>query len=318
MVSWRMQFDYRFPPSEAQRARLDAIKAVLKAVDPRVRELVAEHRARSERWMPHELIDWGKGEDFVEKPWSPDQSPLTPNMALALETNLLTEDNLPYYHAQIEKITDEDGALREWNGLWTAEEGAHAAVIRDYALVSRALDPRRLELNRMAVVQKGFGRRFSDPLEVFAYTSAQELATRIAHQATGQKSGDPALAKIMAFVSRDENFHHVFYRALVKAVLDAAPELMLPAILNQFYSFAMPGDGFDEFERRSAVIAAEGIFSVREYRDSVVKPLVAFWGVDKLTGLAPEAEKARDRIMNLEKVLDRMIARQDKAVAALR
>lgn len=306
-----MLLDYRSQLDPQARARLDRIKEVLRAIDPRVRTLIAEHRARSVRWMPHEALPWGRGEDFNEKPWTPEQSPLRPEIALALETNLLTEDNLPYYHAQIARVVDEDSALHEWNGLWTAEEGAHALVLRDYVHLSRALDPRKLELDRMAVMQKGFGRRFDDPLEVLAYTSAQELATRISHLAVGQKSGDPALLRVLSLVSRDENFHYVFYRSVVKAILEAAPELMLPAIMKQLYSFSMPGDGFDRFEERSAVIAAEGIFGAREYRDLVVKPILAYWEIDKLRGLPPEAERARERILKLEKVLDRMLVKRE-------
>lgn len=290
----------------------DRIKEVLRAIEPRVRTLIAEHRKKSIRWMPHEALPWGRGQDFNEKPWTPDQSPLRPEIALALETNLLTEDNLPYYHAQIARVVDEDSALREWNGLWTAEEATHSMVLRDYVHLSRALDPRKLELGRLAVMQKGFGRRFGDAFEVLAYTTAQELATRISHLAVGQKSGDPALLRVLSLVARDENFHYVFYRSVVKAVLDEAPELMLPAIMKQLYSFSMPGDGFERFEERSAVIAEEGIFGTREYRDQVVKPILAHWEIDKLRGLPPEAERAQERILKLEKVLDRMLARRER------
>jgi acyl-[acyl-carrier-protein] desaturase len=305
-----MQIDYRTPPEEPMRRRLDRIKEVLKAIDPQVRALIAEHRERSTRWMPHEVLPWGRGEDFNDKPWAPQQSPLRPEIALALETNLLTEDNLPYYHAQIAKVVDEGSALHEWNGLWTAEESAHAIVMRDYVHLSRALDPARLEVNRLAVMQKGFGRRFADPFEVLAYTAAQELATRISHLSVGQKSGDPALLKVLSLVARDENFHYIFYRAVVKAILDVAPELMLPSIMRQLYTFNMPGEGFDRFAERSAAIAAEGIFGTREYRDEVVKPILFHWGIDKLRGLPPEAERARERILKLEKVLDRMLKQQ--------
>jgi acyl-[acyl-carrier-protein] desaturase len=36
--------------------------------------------------------------------------------------NLLTEDNLPSYHAVLAKIMGRDGAWGQWVGRWTAEE----------------------------------------------------------------------------------------------------------------------------------------------------------------------------------------------------
>src|SRR4051812_38038037 len=114
-----MLIDYRRQLSSEERKRYDKIKDVLRTIDPEIRELMASHREKSIRWMPHEVVPWGKGEDFLGKPWHQDQSPLTPAIADALETHLLTEDNLPYYHAQIQNMTDDESSLREWSGLWT-------------------------------------------------------------------------------------------------------------------------------------------------------------------------------------------------------
>lgn len=302
-----MRIDYRVQLSFEERKRFDQIKEVLQAIDPQIRGFMETHREKSVRWMPHEVVPWGRGEDFKSKPWHPDQSPLRPEIALALETHLLTEDNLPYYHATIANMVDEGSALQEWNQLWTSEEATHSAAIRDYIYLSRSNDPVKLEQNRLAFMQHGFSRKFGDPLEVFAYTTAQELATRISHLSVGQKSGDPDLLNILNLVSRDENFHYVFYRSVVKAVLEIAPELMMPAIMKQLYSFDMPGLGMDEFEKRTATIAAEKIFSAREFRDSVIKPIISHWGIDKITGLSPTAERCRERILKLEKVLDRVV-----------
>ena len=88
---------------------------------------------------------------------------------------------------------------------------------------------------------------------------------------------------------------------------------MLPAINAQMYSFSMPGNGMSNFEIRQAVIANAGIYGAREHRDLVVMPLLRYWKLDQLTGLSPESEKIRDRILRLEKVLDRMVERQERA-----
>lgn len=307
-----MLIDYRVQLTSEERKRLDAIKEVLKAIEPQVKQLLANHREKSKRWYPHEIVPWGRGQDFIEVPWREEQASLRPEIVLALETNLLTEDNLPYYHAQIQDMMDPGSIWQDWNRLWTTEEANHAVAMRDYLYLMRVMDPKKIEDNRLAVMEGGWDRDFADPLEIFAYTSAQELATRISHLRTGQRADEPIILKLLTLISRDENFHHIFYRSVVKAVLEFTPELMLPALMKQLYSFEMPGSAMSNFELRQAMISDAGIYGVREHRDLVMMPLLRYWDIDKLCGLSPESRKIQERILRLEKVLDRMVEKQEK------
>jgi len=307
-----MFIEYGREISPEQSKRFDVIIEVMKAIEPQVEGLLADHLEKSRRWYPHEVVPWGEGVDYIEKPWKEEQNSLRPEVVLALETNLLTEDNLPFYHAQIAAVVDRDSVWGEWNRLWTAEEGGHAAAMRDYLFLMRVMDPVLIEQNRLAYMRQGFQRDFADPLEVFAYTSAQELATRISHLRAGQKADEPIILKILQLISRDENFHYIFYRSVVKEILAIAPELMLPAIVNQFYSFEMPGSNMSGFELRLATIANEGIYGAREHRDLVIMPVINYWKISELTGLSPESQKAQERILKLEKILDRMVERQER------
>ena len=45
--------------------------------------------------------------------------------------------------------------MGQWNKRWTAEEGRHAIVIRDYLSVTRSIDLRELERARMLQVSTG-------------------------------------------------------------------------------------------------------------------------------------------------------------------
>ena len=69
-------------------------------------DLLAELREDTERhfhrhleapreWYPHELIDWGQGENFGDRPWSETDYDLPAGVRSAIYVNLLTEDNLP-------------------------------------------------------------------------------------------------------------------------------------------------------------------------------------------------------------------------------
>jgi acyl-[acyl-carrier-protein] desaturase len=307
-----MHLDHRVTLTPDQRRHLDTVDEVLVAIEPAVAELVATHRRTSRRWHPHEVVPWGQGRDFTEQPWRPSDCTMAPDIVIALETNLLTEDNLPYYHANIERMTGTTGVWREWNRLWTAEEHKHGEALRSYLHLMRVMDPGLLEDHRHHTMEVGFDRDFTDPLELFAYTSAQELATRVSHQRTGQRADEPIIAKLLTLIARDENFHYLFYRGVVKAVLEIAPDLMLPALARQLYTFAMPGTGMSDFELRQATIANAGIYGAREHRELVIAPLLAFLGVDALTGLSSAGTKAQERIVRLDAVLARLVDRQDR------
>ena len=85
----------------------------MRALDPQIKILVQSHRETSTRWMPHEVVPWGAGEDYIEKPWRPEQCGLRPEIVMALETNLLTEDNLPFYFPLIASGARPESALGE-------------------------------------------------------------------------------------------------------------------------------------------------------------------------------------------------------------
>ena len=79
----------------------------------------------------------------------PEQSQLSEVAQVAMVHNLLTEDNLPSYHREIAMNFGMDGAWGHWVNRWTAEENRHGIVMRDYLVVTRAVDP--VELERLRV-----------------------------------------------------------------------------------------------------------------------------------------------------------------------
>ena len=108
----------------------------------------------------------------------------------SLFVNLLTEDNLPYYFRIIEQLFGRDSAWGTWVRRWTAEEGRHSIVLRDYLTVTRAIDPVGLERARMAQVECGQVPDPEPPHDGLVYVALQELATRIAHHNTGKLLDD--------------------------------------------------------------------------------------------------------------------------------
>src|SRR6478672_13858136 len=184
------------------------------ALVPVVEQLLERHLATAKEWFPHELVPWSRGRDFTAgEEWSAEDAGVSEEARVALTVNLLTEDNLPYYFASLSNGS-RDGAWAEWTRRWTAEEGRHAIVIRDYLTVTRAVDPVALERARMIQVSTGVVPQPPSLADLLVYVSLQELATRVAHHNTGRLLSDPAGRRIMTRVAADENLHHLFYRDL--------------------------------------------------------------------------------------------------------
>jgi acyl-[acyl-carrier-protein] desaturase len=294
---------------------------LLAELEPTVRQGLATHLSLATEWFPHEYVPYEVGRNYVDEPWEEADSDLGTITRTALEVNLLTEDNLPFYHLAIWETFGKDGAWGEWVRRWTAEEGRHANVLRDYLTVTRGMDPVALERGRMDQVSRGFypenGGSFTNPLDGIAYTTLQELATRIAHRNTGIFTRDPLIEKLTARIATDENLHYVFYRELGKAALEVDPSAMMLAISRQVMGFAMPGIDIPEFRAKAIEIAKNGIYDLRIHHDKVVMPvLFKHWKIDTLTGLSPEAEAAREATMNFLPALDAMATMyEDKRIA---
>ena len=279
--------------------------ALLKEIEPVAEELLNRHLGVAKEWFPHEMIPYSRGKDFVPgEQWSDsdsdfgsDEIKMSDAVRGSLFVNLLTEDNLPYYSRDINRLFGNDGAYGEWGRNWTAEEGRHSIVIRDYLTVTRALDPVALERGRMQQVRGGQVPAPLDLFEAIAYVSMQELATRIAHRNTGKLIEDQVGEAIMSRVGNDENLHYLFYRDLTSAAIAVDPSSMVIGIERAVRTFAMPGTGIPDFERLSREIARAGIYDLLIHHDQILQPVVMrHWKLEQLTGLSDEAEKAREAL----------------------
>ena len=277
---------------------LDAA-ALIAELEPTVARLLDRHLAQAKEWFPHQLVPWGRGEDFgPDWEWSPAEAALPAEVRSSLFVNILTEDNLPYYFRTIEAMFGRDSAWGEWSRRWTAEEGRHSIVIRDYLTVTRAIDPVALERARMAQVTCGQVPEPDLPHDGLVYVSLQELATRIAHHNTGKLLDDPVGYEVMKRVASDENRHHLFYRDATAAAIELDPSGMVLAIERQVRCFEMPGTGIVDFEQHARAIAKGGIYDFQIHHDQILAPVVLRqWGVEQLTGLTDEAERARDALL---------------------
>jgi acyl-[acyl-carrier-protein] desaturase len=276
--------------------------ALLVELEPVVAKLYDRHLAQSKEWFPHELVPWSRGSDYEPgEVWDETKAGLPSDVRSSLFVNLLTEDNLPYYSRTISAVFGRESAWGAWVHRWTAEEGRHAIVIRDYLSVTRAIDPVVLERARMAQVMCASVPEPTTPQDGLVYVALQELATRLAHFNTGRVlyEHDTAGYEIMKRVAADENHHHLFYRDLCTAALELDPSSMVRALSRQVREFQMPGLGIADFSAHAKAIARAGIYDFAVHHDKILKPIVVdHWDVASLTGLDAEAERARDELLD--------------------
>ncbi|WP_043264360.1 acyl-ACP desaturase [Streptomyces sp. CT34] len=295
---------------------------LLYALEEVVEKELNRHLKIAKEWMPHEYVPWSDGRNFDGvlggEPWAPEQSKVSDIGRVALVVNLLTEDNLPSYHHEIATLFGRDGAWGTWVHRWTAEEGRHGIVMRDYLLTSRAVDPVELERFRMAHMSEGFeSDNGHSMLHSVAYVAFQELATRISHRNTGHHSGDPVCDRMLARIATDENLHMVFYRNLLGAAFELAPDQTMCAVRDVVVNFRMPGHGMPGFERAAARMALGGIYNLRIHHDDVLQPVLRYLKVLEIGGLGPAGLAAQEELGLFMGGLDGQARKFDERQAAI-
>jgi acyl-[acyl-carrier-protein] desaturase len=272
----------------------------LNDLEPVVGKLLDRHLSSAREWFPHQLVPWERASETIrDQVWEDPHAPgISVGVRSAILVNLLTEDNLPYYSNALITTFGVEGAWGDWVRRWTAEEGRHSIVLRDWVTVSRLIDPVVLERSRMQQVSNGVAPEPWSAIGTLIYVALQELATRVAHFNTAKAiKDDSAGYEIMKRVAADENLHFLFYRDLGSAVLEVAPSETMLEILRVVQTFAMPGTGITDYRGHTMAIANEGIYSLAVYHDQVLVPTIRYWRVEEVAGLSPEAARARDKLL---------------------
>ena len=274
-------------------------------LEPVVERLLNRHLSMSKQWNPHDYVPWSDGKNFYAlggQDWEPGQSQLSDLAQVAMVQNLLTEDNLPSYHREIAMNFSMDGPWGQWVNRWTAEENRHSTALRDYLVVTRAVDSVELEKCRIEQMTRGFSPGQNNQGDVFAeclfdsvvYVSFQELATRVSHRNTGKACNDTIADQLLARVSADENLHMIFYRDVSAAGLDIAPNEAMKSVHRILRNFKMPGFAGPEFRRKAVIIAVGGVYDPRIHLNEVVMPILKKWRIFEREDFTGEAAWLRD------------------------
>ncbi|MUL83818.1 MULTISPECIES: acyl-ACP desaturase [unclassified Mycolicibacterium] len=288
---------------------------LLHELEPVVETSINRHTRMRKDWNPHDFIPWSDGKNYYAlggQDWEVGQSKLSEVARTAMVQNLLTEDNLPSYHREIAMNMGMDGAWGEWVNRWTAEENRHGIALRDYLVVTRAVDPVELEELRVEQVTRGFSPGQNQQGDLFAeslfdsviYVSFQELATRVSHRNTGKACDDPIADQLLQRISADENLHMIFYRDVSGAGLDIAPNQAMASLHRVLMNFKMPGYTVPDFRRKAVIIAIGGVYDPRIHLDDVVMPVLRKWRIFEREDFTGEGARMRDDLGRLIEELE--------------
>ena len=190
--------------------------------------------------------------------------------------NLTTEDDLPGYRFQLPNHEDHP-LLRMWNMSWTADEDAHAIVMRRDAEASGSInDYVEYERQRSTYIYNETSVDIRNMTHGLVYPMQQELGTWYPHTMYGVLGG-PLAEQVHDKVAADEVRHYIAYRDLVKADMHLAVESgdqdyidhVAATMVHTLHTanFAMPAEGrMENFRRLSALIAFSGIYDVTSIR----------------------------------------------------
>ena len=278
-------------------------------------------------WQPTDFLPNSQSDTFISEIEEIREisKELEDDFWVVLVGDTITEEALPTYESwllDLDGITqDPDNNWAKWVRAWTAEENRHGDVLNKYLYLSGRVNMREVEISTQHLITDGFDIGTStDPYKNFVYTSFQELATYVSHNNVAKiakQRGHKALAKMSKIIAGDEMRHHLAYTHFVKEIfkIDASEmmlafqhmmkhKIVMPA-MHLRESFGAKGSLFNDF---STVAQRIGVYTGYDYID-ILKKLIASWEIDKITNLTPEAEKARDFLMNLPDRMTRITER---------
>lgn len=284
-------------------------------------------------WQPTDFLPNSQSNSFIEevKEIQELSKEMNDDFWTVLVGDTITEEALPTYESwllDVDGVSQHspqngggDNGWAKWLRAWTGEENRHGDVLNKYMYLSGRVNMREVEITTQHLIADGFDIGTArDPYKNFVYTSFQELATYISHNNVAKiarKNGHKLLAKMSKIIAGDEMRHHLAYTEFVKQIFQHDPSEMMLAFhymmkhkiimpaMNLRHSFEEKGTLFDQF---SIVAQRAGVYTGFDYVD-IIKKLNTTWEIDKITGLTPEAEKARDYLMKLPERMYRITER---------
>lgn len=277
---------------------------LITALEKALPEIAEEHTLGAQSWDPHDWVPWSKGRNFAflgGDDFEAGQESLSPETAAPLLALLLTKDNLPSYHRVLAIWFPAFSDWRQLVGVWTAEDNRHAIALRDYLVVTRAMDPVDAENRRRIHVVQGWKQ---NPQAVAAVGPMDALALLAVHEnqcvqflnRLEERSEDPQLTTILEKIRTDDAVQAATFQAFLMAGMVADQEATVVAVDKALAQIEHIGADCGDFDAQRALFAD---FETEATDARIAQKLVQELKLDSVQELSDEAEAARQRILAL-------------------
>lgn len=274
------------------------------ALEKALPEIAEEHAQIATPWNPHDWVPWDAGRNFAflgGDDWDPSQGTMSEEVRAATLALLLTKDNLPSYHRVLAIHFPAFSDWRQLVGVWTAEDNRHAIVLRDFLVVTRAIDPLDAEERRLHHVTQGYRQHTEkvvglSPLDTLALMAVHENQCVAFIEKLSAVVDDDVYKQILAKISGDDAAQARTFGSFLNAGLIADQDATVVAIDEALAKLEPIGSDVTDFAPEWALIS--------DYENDATKAKIAATFVDQLklnsvAGLSDEAESARQRILAL-------------------
>tara|TARA_R110002012_G_C11558334_1_gene603158 strand:+ start:22 stop:1008 length:987 start_codon:yes stop_codon:yes gene_type:complete len=304
--------------------RLDVMKYLEKDVDALIEKYLVPIETI---WQPSDFLPNSESDTFFEevKEIRELSKELPYDFWVVLVGDMITEEALPTYESWLMDVEGvgqiERNGWSKWVRQWTSEENRHGDVLNKYLYLSGRVNMKEIEKTTQYLIADGFDIGTDrDPYKNFVYTSFQELATYISHNRVAKlakEKGNKQLAKMCKIISGDEMRHHMAYSDFVDRIFKEDPNQMMMAFEYMMKAkITMPahflresgGEISTAFEEFSNTAQRIGVYTSMDYID-ILEKLNTKWNIGGMSGLNPEAEKARDYLMKLPSRMTRIAER---------
>ena len=220
-------------------------------------------------------------------PWDECNRGLDPVVADVVESFCAIELYLPDYTSKILPIVRRSKGRAWFYANWGYEESKHSLALSDWLLKSG----HRTDEQMVDLETKVFEREWNLPrdshLGMLAYAMVQEQATFLGYRnlrsRVRARGGDPALEKLLGFVSVDEKAHHGFFRDCFELYLKCDRPTALAALRSVLNQFQMPAihDLLEDSQRRIAAVRELELFNEEIFFRDVYQHVLTALGITR-------------------------------------
>ena len=224
------------------------------------------------RWIIERDVPW----DEIRREPIPDDAALMIESFYAVENYLpdFAEKGMNHYRRMV--------GLSNSHINWSYEELKHGRTLQLVLERAGARTHEQMRAFRQALARNEWTSPYPTPRKMIVYAAFQEKETQRNYQHLRDvllKHGAVGAGRALEIISKDEAFHHAYYKDLVKMFLEYDEVGTAQDIMTVAQSFRMPAQHLmPNMEDRVRVMVRNRVFGKKQVRDEAIIPTIKAFG----------------------------------------